>query len=201
MKTHDDGYVKYNMDWHQSPEFPVPNALITYRNRLKSLNLIGVYPDGIGFGNISQRSNNSTFIISGTQTGEINIANAACFSHVLKVNISQNSLTCSGPVAASSEALTHAAIYAANPKINSVIHVHHLTLWEKLKNKQATIPENIEYGTIAMAAAMENMVGEILTQQTQKIIVTAGHAEGIFTFGKSLDDAYATLMEFYLQLH
>ncbi len=201
MNTHDDGYVKYKMNWLKTnDQLVLPEGLLTYRNKLVELGLIGVYPDQIGFGNISSRVFGDIFIISGTQTGNIKIANEMHFCQVNFVDRKTNSLHCAGPVAASSEAMTHAAIYAANPKINAVIHVHNLGLWEKLKNKEATIPENIEYGTIAMAEAMENMVVEILNQQTQKIIITAGHAEGIFTFGTNMDEAYATLMKFYSPL-
>ncbi|MBK8345776.1 MAG: class II aldolase/adducin family protein [Bacteroidetes bacterium] len=201
MNTHDDGYVKYKMNWLETTEpLVLPEGLLTYRNKLVELGLIGVYPDQIGFGNISSRVSGNVFIISGTQTGQIKIANEMHFSQVNIVDRKTNSLYCAGPVAASSEAMTHAAIYAADAEINAVIHVHHFALWEKLKNIEATIPENIAYGTIEMAAAMENMVGEILAQQAQKLIITAGHAEGIFTFGENLDVAYNTLMQFYAAL-
>jgi L-ribulose-5-phosphate 4-epimerase len=42
--------------------------------------------------------------------------------------IRKNSLTCQGQVKASSKSLTHAAIYAANPRVKAVIHVHCLSL-------------------------------------------------------------------------
>ena len=89
----DEGYIKYVINWENSPEIKDCDfaKLIICRNNLKSLNLIGVYPNGIGFGNVSCRVGISNeFIISGTQTADVNIADAGQFSLVYSVDIDQN---------------------------------------------------------------------------------------------------------------
>mgnify|MGYP003539411402 CR=1 FL=1 len=186
MQNFDEGYIKYINNWEQYfllNEFDFIK-LITCRNNLKSLNLIGVYPNGIGFGNVSCRVNiTNQFIISGTQTADVNIADTGHFSLVYRVDIDQNTLFCKGPVKASSEALTHAAIYLADPKINCVIHVHHPEKWQSLLNKVTTIDKNIAYGTPQLAKNIAELLKNDQTLKREKIFVTAGHEDGIFVFG------------------
>lgn len=70
----DEGYIKFNLDW-KNTSFNFKNedfeSLNSIRNQLFKLNLIGAYPNGIGFGNLSIRHSNSEFIISGSATGNI----------------------------------------------------------------------------------------------------------------------------------
>ncbi|MBK9456927.1 MAG: hypothetical protein IPO24_15745 [Bacteroidetes bacterium] len=72
MPLHDDGYVKCTSLWTKTALLKEDfDELIVYRNKLAGLNLIGVYPDEIGYGNISQRIKQTPqFIISGTRTGQ-----------------------------------------------------------------------------------------------------------------------------------
>lgn len=199
MPLHDDGYVKYTSLWTKTALLKEDfEELVVYRNKLAALNLIGVYPDAIGYGNISQRINQTTqFIISGTQTGQYKIAQTEHFCKVTHVNIAENKLLCEGPVQASSEAMTHAAIYLADTNINAVIHVHHQQMWQQLKNIVTTTDINIPYGTPEMANAMFDAVKVIEKNKLPKMIITAGHQEGIFTFGANLKHAFETLMMFY----
>ena len=67
----DEGVIKYHCHWIKREPvetFSIAD-LMKKRDLMHSLGLIGVYENGIGFGNVSQRINNSNqFIISGTQT-------------------------------------------------------------------------------------------------------------------------------------
>ncbi|HEX5668085.1 MAG TPA: class II aldolase/adducin family protein, partial [Chitinophagaceae bacterium] len=95
-----------------------------WRDRMYEKRLIGVYPDGIGFGNISQRWKGNTFLISGTATGGFTTLNESHYSLVTHYDLGTNSVTCEGRVKASSESLTHAAIYECSATTHAVIHVH-----------------------------------------------------------------------------
>ena len=111
----DEGYIKYSCIWIKSA--PISDkgliGINIWRQKLFALGLIGSYEDDIGFGNISIRVRNSSqFIISGTQTGHIPFLKNYHYTLVTSFNIEKNSLTCQGPIKASSESLTHAAIYA-----------------------------------------------------------------------------------------
>ena len=69
----EEGYIKYNCVWKKEDfNFPenVFKSLNFWREKLYALKLIGVHEDGIGYGNISIRSYNKSFIITGSGTGK-----------------------------------------------------------------------------------------------------------------------------------
>jgi ribulose-5-phosphate 4-epimerase/fuculose-1-phosphate aldolase len=94
---------------------------------------------------------------------------------------------------ASSESLTHAAIYSCSKETNAVIHVHHKEKWNSLLNHAATTPLETAYGTPEMAYAIQNL---ILKNNigNNKLIVMGGHEEGLISFGKTLEEATSTLL-------
>ena len=136
----DEGYIKYECDWRQAPALPLATVaeLNDWRNRFHDEQLIGYYKrHGVGFGNISIRDGNSErFIISGTQTGHIARTNQNHYAVVTACDIDTNYVSCEGPVQASSEALTHAAIYALDPAIRAIVHVHDKKLWLVLTRRK-----------------------------------------------------------------
>ena len=150
--------------------------------------LVGVYEDGTGFGNMSIRFEKNKFIITGATTGRLNKLTAEHYTFITEYDIDKNSLTCEGPIKASSESLTHAMIYKCDEEIKAVFHVHHQALWKKLMNVVPTTDAAIEYGTSEMAKEMSRLFKETNLLQ-QKILVMAGHEEGIITFGKTMEEA------------
>ena len=121
------------------------NDLCHWRTQLRDVALIGEYPDsGIGFGNLSARIGDSPrFLISGTQTGHCSHSTADQFSLVTRVDIPGNEVECEGPLRASSEAMTHAAIYAADMTIRAVVHVHDSRLWQHALEQLPTTDRKI----------------------------------------------------------
>ncbi|MDF5732351.1 MAG: class II aldolase/adducin family protein [Rhizonema sp. PD38] len=194
----DEGYVKYQCNWiHSSPVHPDEiKELNQWRDKLYRLGLIGQYDNGIGFGNISNRySEPGQFIISGTQTGHLALLNEKHYTRVINFNIEKNFLTCEGPIQASSESLTHAAIYDVNPTVNTIIHVHNLELWKQLMNKIPTA-KDCSYGTPEMAKEIIRLFKEE-NLMDKKILVMSGHEEGIISFGKNLKEAGDVLLSYY----
>jgi L-ribulose-5-phosphate 4-epimerase len=197
----DEGTIKYRCEWIEADAVSPSEVadLTRYRNALRQFNFIGEYPDGIGFGNISQRSQSSPtsdtpeFIISGTQTGNLSTLTAADYARVIDFDAQQNCLTCKGLRKASSESLTHGTLYASHPAIGAIIHVHHAQLWTKLLHQVPTTQASVPYGTPAMATETQRLLRESPLLQ-QKIFVMAGHPEGIVTFGDTLQTAYRVLI-------
>lgn len=196
MTPIDEGYIKYTCDWQKAPP-PATDcltALNSWRQKLYHLGLIGIYDNGIGFGNISIRDRDPhQFIISGTQTGGLPELTPAHYVTVTNFDLDRNHLTCQGAIKASSESLTHAAAYQANPHINAVIHVHHRPLWERLMDKVPTTPRNCAYGTPEMAWEISRICQDTALS-THHILVMSGHDEGIIAFGRDLDEAGETLL-------
>jgi hypothetical protein len=187
-----EGVVKFNCHWNQSG--PVISdeqyEIINYwREVLYNMDLIGAYENGVGFGNISMRiRGGNQFVITGSATGEIPVK-------VNSFNIEDNAVQCVGPLKASSESLTHAAIYSADPGANAVVHVHSIELWNELIYKVPTTNPSMDYGTIGLAKDILRLFKDSDVYE-KRIIMMAGDRAGILTFGHDMDEAVNVLMEY-----
>lgn len=194
----DEGTIKYRCEWQQKSVITPEDIaeLNHWRSQLYQLGLIGAYDNGIGFGNISIRlGNTEQFIISGTQTGGIANLTASHYTKVNEFDWCANYVVCEGEIKASSETMTHAAIYTAS-QANAVVHVHHQQLWERSLDRLPTTDINCAYGTPEMAEEIIRLCQKPQTQQ-QKIIIMSGHESGILTFGRDLTEANQILLHYY----
>lgn len=190
-----EGVIKFNCEWKETESSIEDIVEINkWRQKMFNLELIGVYADGIGYGNISARLPNEQFVITGSATGGIQDLTPEHYTTVTEFDIEKNYLKCEGPIRASSESLTHAAIYLADPSANAVVHVHNLELWNKLLDEVPTTPPQVEYGTSEMALEIIRLFKE--DGVGKNIIVMAGHEEGVITFGKDLDQAGSILLNY-----
>jgi ribulose-5-phosphate 4-epimerase/fuculose-1-phosphate aldolase len=194
----DEGYIKFNLVWNEKAfDFKDDdfNAINSIRKQLFDLGFIGVYPDGIGFGNLSIRQQNNEFVISGSATGSITDLEKKHYALVKDFSIQNNQVWCEGLSKASSESMSHAAIYQSNKNVGAVLHVHHVKLWEQLLHVLPSTPPKAEFGTPEMAIEIAR-----LSKSNSGIIMMAGHPEGIITYGKNLQEAYDLLLKQYNNL-
>lgn len=195
MSEIDDGVIKYQRDFTKTEALKPDQyrPLECWRKKLYQLKLIGEYPsEKIGYGNLSMRLHEHHFLITGTQTGKHPDLNGEHYTIVTGHDLKMNLIKASGPIDASSEALTHAAIYAHNQKIQAVFHVHEKLLWNAmLEHNLAHTQKDIPYGTVAMATA----VNELIADDTCGVFAMAGHEDGIVSFGKNLDEAGELILE------
>jgi L-ribulose-5-phosphate 4-epimerase len=192
-----EGYIKFRCDWIDGTP-PLESEIIElniWRSKLYKLGFIGSYPDGIGFGNVSIRSEKNEFIITGTQTGAFETLNTLHYTRVIDFDIARNYVKCCGKIKASSESMTHAVIYQALPEINSVFHIHSIENWKKLLNIIPTTSDKAEYGTPEMAYEIMRLLKETDLRQ-KKILVMAGHEEGILSFGTTIIQAGKILFNY-----
>lgn len=179
----DEGYIKFQLEWQEGPAPAVPDALLQVRDRLHALGLVGMYTDsGIGFGNVSVRMADGKILISGSGTGAVARSRPGLFSVVTDYDISRNWVQCKGPVPASSETLTHAMLYACDPQIGAVLHVHQLTAWRRLLHRVPTTQADTPYGTPEMALEVKRLYMEGELPQC-RFLAMAGHEEGLIAFG------------------
>lgn len=190
--TFDEGYIKYESTWTPgpAPASAVAEELDRWRHELFTLGLIG-YDDEheVGYGNISVHAGQpGQFVISGTQTGHLEHTDRSHYTLVTSCDIYANRVTCCGPVEASSEAMTHAAIYRVNLGIRAVVHVHSDALWTSARNVLPTTNPAVAYGTPAMAEEFRRLYlhGDL---KDVGIAVMAGHEGGIIGFGETLEHA------------
>ncbi len=189
-----DGVIKFASERHAGavPWGPRLEALNRARTTLFDLGLIGVYPDGVGYGNLSLRvpgdegNQGNQFVITGSATGAQRTLQPTQYCLVEAFSIKHNWVRARGAIAASSESMTHGAVYAANPAIHCVIHVHSRVLFDTLlhQNHPAT-PATVPYGTPAMAQAVCTLVQRSTTLPL--LFVMAGHDEGIIACGTDVD--------------
>ncbi|MGG6238218.1 class II aldolase/adducin family protein [Nodosilinea sp. AN01ver1] len=194
--TLDEGVIKYVSDW--TPGAPLEQdeltELIAWRDRLHQAQLIGLYPNGIGYGNISLRRSVHSFVVSGTQTGHLAQTTPHHYTLVDTWDIDRNTLHCTGPIQASSESLTHAALYDYSDAIQAVIHIHNRPLWQRGQGVLPTTAASVPYGTPAMAYEMKRLLDGSDLMQT-RILIMAGHEEGVLVFGPTLEAAAQVLFQ------
>jgi ribulose-5-phosphate 4-epimerase/fuculose-1-phosphate aldolase len=197
-----EGSIKFNCGWIQEPcglSDDTFHELEKYRALLIKRKLIGVYPDGIGYGNISCRDTASAaFFITGSGTGHLGKLTPEQYSMVLQYNFFENSLICRGMIRASAESLTM-------PPSMKVIR--ELGLWlmciilncGKIVESGTNDTEAAEYGTPEIAFAVKKLAEKPETKGG-RLIVMGGHKEGILTFGKNLEEATLRILQQYNDL-
>ena len=82
--------------------------------------------------------------------------------------------------------------YNYDQKINAVIHIHNSELWSKFMNKIPTTKKSVPYGTPEMAYEIGRLFKEDSLKE-EKVLVMAGHEDGIISFGNDLEDAFKSL--------
>jgi ribulose-5-phosphate 4-epimerase/fuculose-1-phosphate aldolase len=188
----DEGYIKYESHWTPGPATHVSAArdLDRWRRPLYEARLIGEYKEhGIGYGNLSvRRGSSGLFLISGTQTGHLPVTDESNYSLVTDCDIRGNVVRCSGPIQASSEAMTHASIYALGDAIGAVVHAHSAELWRRYMDELPTTNPEIAYGTPDMAQEIDRLY-RMAGFRESGIAVLAGHEDGLISFGTTLEEA------------
>ncbi len=195
--TVDEGYVKYVSHWTPGPATHVVAArdLDEWRRPLYRAGLIGQYDDiGIGYGNLSvRRGSGNLFLITGTQTGHLQTTDEQHYCLVTDCDIRNSIVRCSGPIQASSEAMTHGAIYALGDAIGAVVHVHSTELWKRYIHKLPTTDPNVAYGTPYMANELDRLYRQSGFKENG-VAVLAGHDEGLISFGTTLEHAATRIL-------
>jgi len=195
--TPDDGYIKFHSDWTRGPPGdPELTALLSrWRRPLYDRGLIG-HDTGqnVGFGNLSVRAGAAQFVISGTQTGHIADTGGEHYTRVTDYDLDANRVSSTGPVEASSESLSHAAIYELDAGIGAVVHVHSPALWARFVDRLPTTRSDVAYGTPGMAREFGRLYRET-DFSANGIAVMGGHRDGIVSIGATLEEAVQRVLE------
>lgn len=196
-----EGVIKYQLNHEYAPLAPTISLaeINAWRSIMYKLNLIGQDDHrygGLGFGNISQRldTKSSQFVISGTQTGHLEQLTRHDYCLITTAIPEKNSISSTGECQPSSEALTHASVYAQDNAVQAVIHIHSPAIWNKTHALQlAHTPTDIAYGTPAMAEAVAELINAQHWQHAA-VFTMLGHEDGIVAFGTSLSQTAQMLI-------
>jgi len=194
MDDSTDGVIKYDCRFTLSADIGLDQIkqLNDFRGMALAEGWIGVGSDGIGFGNISVRTSIRSFLISGSQTGHIAVLGVDGYSQVTDWNIDGNRIECQGLCKASSESMSHAAIYEEDKAIGAVIHIHSKELWDSWTNILTRTECQIPYGTPQMARNLQRCMHES-HMVGGGVLCMGGHMDGIIAWGDSLSEAWKYL--------
>ncbi|HEX9626978.1 MAG TPA: class II aldolase/adducin family protein [Acidiferrobacterales bacterium] len=204
--TQAEGVIQFRLDYTPSAPHAAPEigALDGWRSVLRRLGLIGqdaARYDGAGFGNLSARRpphdappGSRRFVITGSQTGGLAALDGRHFALVTAYDIAGNRVAAQGPIAPSSEALTHGMLYDLDAGIRCVMHVHAPEIWRRAAalGLPRTDPA-AGYGTPAMAAEVARLHRES-DLAARRLLVMGGHLDGVVSFGRDIDAAATVLL-------
>lgn len=198
-----EGVVKYSVQ-HKTARLTLPPEmpdLLSWRRKLRQLDLIGEDAHGLGYGNISIRLYSSPrFLITGSQSSGLAEVDQRHFAEVGVINLDRNSLRSKGEVPPSSEALTHAALYQTRASIRAVVHVHNHAIWTAFKDRLPTTKPDVPYGTPEMAYEMIR-ISKRNPIADQGAIVMAGHQDGVIAWGRTLAEAAGEILKLMPERH
>ena len=198
-----EGVIQFEFDLAPATgpplEVPVLQELLAWRTVLRRLGLLGRTPGrygGLGYGNLSVRDPLRTreFVITASQTGGIRDLDAQGLCRIREFDLARFRVSAQGMRPPSSESLSHAMIYDADPGVRWVFHVHSPEILHRAKALRipATGPD-VAYGSPAMAGA----VTEVLAMNAERPLafVTLGHEDGVFACGGTAGEAGACLVK------
>lgn len=201
-----EGVIKFDLQFTPAPPLPAMELaeLNGWRRILFMLGLTGHDPKryaGLSFGNVSLRlppyaapSLARPFVVSGTQTGGLPELGPEHYAVVRSCDPQGNRVVALGPVPPSSEALTHGALYALDPDLRCVLHVHSPLLWRQTVHLELPMTDPAAaYGTPAMAAEVARLYTEPQVRGGG-ILAMGGHEDGLVAFGASVEAAGTVLV-------
>ncbi|HIP13483.1 MAG TPA: class II aldolase/adducin family protein [Sulfurospirillum arcachonense] len=195
--SQEEGVVKYSLEFKKTEPISstCKDKIEVIREDMYALNLIGAYDDGIGFGNISLKIDNSDkFVITGTQTGHLKHLHVENYSLVEKVDFDTFTTYASGACQPSSEAITHACIYALDAKIKAIIHVHNEKLWRYMLEHDYISTSDVEYGSLEMTKDIQQIYSSLDALENCSFVMK-GHFEGVFVFAEDIEGAKKLLYQ------
>jgi hypothetical protein len=202
--TVDEGVIKFCCTWVERPPLPAwrIEELDHWRDRLHAHALIGYdASEQVGYGNVSMRDAQSrAILITGTQTGHLPVLGPEHYTLLTDYDIEANRVTCTGPIQASSESMTHLALYELGDACNAVVHVHDDRAWRALCGRVPTTAADVAYGTPAMARELQRLCREDALARV-RIAAMHGHPGGLISFGPDLDEAGGVMLAHVRAVH
>ncbi len=197
-----EGVIKFRLFQIQEDVAITPSPrFFQFWDWLRHHRWLGKDRNGYGYGNLSVRTQQAHlawphgFFITGSQTSLLERLTPREVALVTYYSIEENYLYARGQVAASSESLSHAALYRAAPQIRVVVHVHHKKLWQRTMGQLPTTPSDIPYGTPAMARALQRQISP------KGIIVMGGHQGGLMVWGQTYQEIKNRLLQICNEHH
>jgi len=137
-----------------SPQNPLLEELKKWCSIFHEKGLAPPYPGG-SYGNLSFRTKDNSFIITGTCIGLKNTLDDSCFTEVVLCDLQKKVISLKGMREPSSESFMHYLIYSNRPDVHAVFHGHNALITQHAA--ALGIPETLEktsYGTVDLAESV-----------------------------------------------
>ena len=197
--------------------------LIAWRDVLMRLGLIGRAPDrydGYAFGNLSARlaptapgtlavqtpgeqdeqnedssAFRGLFVISASQSMQRAHDDPSIWTTIDHLNLERFWCEARGSLPPSSETMTHAMVYAAEPHAAYVFHAHCPQIWRNHEALQLpATPPDVPYGSPQMSRAVIDLLAANMSRPL--VFVTLGHEDGVFALGPTARDTGGLLVSY-----
>jgi len=192
---------EYQLDRALAPfatgaEFMRLNAWRSILHRLTLLGQCATRYEGYGFGNVSLRcaQDPAAFLITASQTGGKFRTEVEDWAQVTQADLQQFRVDAIGLLPPSSEAMTHAMIYAADQQVNCVLHVHSPDIWRQTSELALSHTDaRVAYGTPDLASHVSRLFKAHAMRPM--VFTTLGHEDGVFACGRDVDTAAHALLD------
>jgi ribulose-5-phosphate 4-epimerase/fuculose-1-phosphate aldolase len=199
-----EGIIRFAYDL-QAPETEIAEdalfePLRAWRTIFRDLGLVGQDParyHGLGFGNLSTRDpdRENEFIITASQSGGVENLQQQQMVRITHCNLERFWVDACGEQPPSSETLTHAMVYAADPRIAWIFHCHSPAIWSRAS--ELTLPctdAAVGYGSVDMVGAVASLLQKHHSRPL--VFATLGHTDGIFACGPTARDTGGLLVSY-----
>ncbi len=178
----------------------IMRPLFAWRTLFRRLGILGQHPEryeGFGFGNLSARDPNRTteFVISASQTSGLATFNTEHMVRVSNCDLDRFRANAFGNYPPSSETITHAMVYTADPSVKWIFHCHSPEIWQRVNHLAlpCTATE-VDYGSIEMVQAVADL---LKTHRSRPIVfATMGHKDGVFACGPTAQETGGLLVSY-----
>ena len=165
--------------------------LTKWRDKLKAAGLVGqdvTRYGGYGFGNLSKRMEDGTFLITASQTGHLPTLTPDHYARITNSDPAHNLVRSHGINPPSSETMTHLAVYRSLPTVRFVFHVHSPEIWHAKVDLGLPITDPaVECGTAEMYYEVRRLL-KTHHSDPREILAMGGHVDGLLAWAGTADE-------------
>ena len=188
-----DGVIKFHVE-HETKVCCSESDILEltkWRNELRAAGLVGqdvMRYGGLGFGNLSKRMEDGTFLITASQTGHLETLTPDHYARIVGFDPGQNLVWSTGMNPPSSETMTHLAVYGASQAVQFVFHVHCPEIWNAKADLNLLVTDPaIECGTVEMFYEVRRLL-EVPGNYQRGLLAMGGHTDGLLAWAKTANE-------------
>ncbi len=197
-----EGVIQFEYSLEPAPDTHVEaglsNTLLAWRSILRRIGLLGQRADrygGLGYGNLSVRDPERPreFVVTASQTSGFTALETDGLCRIRDFDLGRFRVSAIGARPPSSESLSHAMIYDADPEVGWVFHVHSPEIRRRAAALELPVTAaDVAYGSPAMASAVTDVLAA--NGERPLAFVTLGHEDGVFACGATAESTGALLV-------